>query len=440
MQTKSHSKSKVSKIKDYKNHSNIGITLWSDETLQALTKNSGPLTKANEYQVHYWSLNMRNTFPDGSTVDISIPTVLFNYAQEVSSAAIEFELTDVEEVSEAILPLHNIEVNKLMPQLEGLFPDAELISVNLNSVHKHPGGRKQSFSGTDLKKDHEEDTGIVFPLASGENKANFASIICISDGKTYLAHSEYRLANGDITDKGMEYHEGRCLSYISAKPSGVSNAEELFGYQPTTNSYIVTKHLGADNEYITNLIALWDTMQYTANTDFIKKENVVEKKYTRTSYQGAWDFSKGGYKKATTTICPSVNRTSPEHKEVIEYLALSFEIIIHTRTYLAKLDQVALIAYMEELEEYFYAGITVVSPNITITDIINLQDEILQEAYEFMAMEENPWEEALEINTPRDLTEEMVAELVMWGVPLKDIEAASEDMLVTWHERLTIGK
>jgi len=121
---------------------NVGILLLQQHTLDIIKEKSGPLTETNEYQVHYWALICRIHQTDKSVVDICLPTVFFNYTQHVAHARIDFEFQDVCDMSEKIEPVHNIMVNKYMASsfittLKEHY-DIEFISVNSNSIHKHP--------------------------------------------------------------------------------------------------------------------------------------------------------------------------------------------------------------------------------------------------------------------------------------------------------------
>lgn len=133
------------KIIDKVKSTNLGITYFNDRTIQEITTNSGKLAKHNEYQIHYWSLNIRFTFGDNSIIDISIPTVLYNYPQKVSTASIDFSLKDVEDLSNKLSTVHQMEVDKLLPKIKDIldtFPyqykTVELISTPLNTLHRHP--------------------------------------------------------------------------------------------------------------------------------------------------------------------------------------------------------------------------------------------------------------------------------------------------------------
>jgi hypothetical protein len=267
----------VTRIFDKKDKSNIGILYWNQETLEKLTELSGPLATANEYQIHYWSLVARQTFDDGSILDIAFPTAIFNYEQEVSGAHIDFELKDVKEVSDAIQPIHNVVTNQLLPQLQAIFKDVsvEFLSVPMNTMHRHPTG-VASFSGTDLKKNHLKDTGIVFPLQSANETPSFSSIIYNNPVK--MVHSEYRIATGNTEDKdGIKYREGRCATYVKGQIAPRSIAEKFIGIAAKDTTHLVTKDAELAKISLEDML---NSINYEPNTQFVKKENLKKKTYT----------------------------------------------------------------------------------------------------------------------------------------------------------------
>lgn len=254
--------------------------------MQEITDNSDMRSSSTEYQIHYWALTCIKTFEDGSSMTIAIPTVLFNYPQEVSAASVDFELKDVEGVSEQIEILHNIEVNTLMPMIELAFPAHdgwEYASTKLNNLHRHPGSLS-SFSVTDLNKSHITETGIVFPLKEAKNESNFASIILHKDDRTTIAHTEFRIAEGNVDDDlGITYTHGRCFTYVKAEDSSPSQIEQLLGYKPTVRRYDVADSCLKTSDLLTSLKAIWDEMNYSPNTQFILPENITKKTYTQTN-------------------------------------------------------------------------------------------------------------------------------------------------------------
>ena len=270
-------------IKDYATSANQGIILINQAAIQDVYKKSGPLAPANEFQVHYWFLNLRFKAADDSILDIAIPTCYFNYKQEVTSASIDFDLKDVKELSAALLPIHTMKVNELLAsgfksQVETLLGVTfEMSSADFGSIHKHPGGSHQSFSATDLTKDASEP-GVVYPLAKASDDApNFAGIMYASAGSCDVAHFEYRTVNGELgTD--IEYIKGRCAAIIVKPDTQPSTVEQLFGIQPKPCSYsLFDKCVSTD--VITSIEALaYDLFQshaFAPSTDAISPANLT---------------------------------------------------------------------------------------------------------------------------------------------------------------------
>lgn len=298
---------KVSKIQTYKDFNNVGVIMMDDEVMQKIKKQSGPLADSCEYQVHYWALIIRAIAADKSILDICIPTTFFNYKQEVSGARIDFELSDVDEVSNKLLPIHNMKINELLASgsidaIKTMFEsegcEVQLLSTNLNSIHKHPGGINQNFSGTDLDSDHEHNTGIVFPLAEGSMKPNFAGIMAHVASSNKIAHYEYRIADGKVgplpTDE-IKYYRGRCIAIVRAKntpavaPIAPSAISSMFGI-PTipgvpekSNTYFALNELDkavTESNTVLNLKHIWESSIFVPFTDAVIPDNIARKVYT----------------------------------------------------------------------------------------------------------------------------------------------------------------
>ena len=131
-------KEEIKQINDYYTDKLITISLWRDETLQEIARKSGELAINNEFQIHYWSLNLIKEYKDNSKFCISIPLVIYNYKQEVSPASIDFELEDVEKMSDTTKELAVKLGNNLYKVIKDKFPDFKPYITPLNSLHRHP--------------------------------------------------------------------------------------------------------------------------------------------------------------------------------------------------------------------------------------------------------------------------------------------------------------
>lgn len=279
-------------IKDLTNKGNQGIILIDHPTMQDIYAKSGPNAVSNEFQVHYWALNYRYTAQDGSLLDVIVPTTYFSYDQVVSSAHIDFMLSDVFETSGKVQGIHNMKVNELeaagfKEKLEEILgAELELISTDFNSIHRHPGSSaRQAFSSTDLSK-NRADLGVVFPLeeASGD-RSNFAGIMAIDNGVCNVAHYEYRLANGKLDDGGIEYVEGRCAALVAnhpelVAPAGPTAIERLFGIAPSApkNPYHRLKHCDM-NPLFEAVLEAFTAIDFKPDTTVIVPEFVTTRVY-----------------------------------------------------------------------------------------------------------------------------------------------------------------
>jgi len=283
------------KIKDFITDTSQGVILIDSRAMQEIFVKSGPLAKDNEFQVHYWFLNLRFRAPDNSILDIAIPTAYFNYKQEVSKAAIGFNMKQIGEISDQIKPLHNVKVNQLLElgiaeQFEALLGvKFETQSAQYGSIHRHPGSSSyQSFSTTDLALESEEP-GVVFPFGEAkEDRPNFAGIMAIDNGQCRVAHYEYRTANGTLgTD--IEYVQANCAAIVIQEEATLSTVQRLFGEDPK-RSYTTLDNCSQSEavigiEKIAHELFLGEG--YSPSTNIISEDNLSLKPVKTYNYNTA---------------------------------------------------------------------------------------------------------------------------------------------------------
>lgn len=332
-------------IKQKTNLRNQGIILISSDSIQDIYKQSGELAEANEFQVHFWSLNLRyKSEKDGSILDICIPTAFFNYEQDVSGARIDFDLKDVDEISDTVKPIADMKTNELISagieeDIGGMFNLLfESMSVNLNSIHRHPGGMNQSFSVTDLNKKSSEP-GVVFPLSTGIYKPNFAGIMAVQNDVCKIAHFEYRLANGDIKDK-ITYEKGRCITVVYGKQSELSSVEKIVGVPQKEDEHLY------DNSYSSHieqeLKNILNRLEFKPSTHSVLPQNLTKKTY-KTTITKSYNFN-------------NTKRALNEY-DTTEYINEDMHIDHPHQTYMFMDD------FQDESEKYF--------------DIMHKRDELL---------------------------------------------------------------
>ena len=142
----------------------------------------------------------------------------------------------------------------------------------------------QAFSGTDLNKDPDKDTGIVFPLANPSNQVSVSSIIDHREGKVRLAHCEARIANQEGDD--TIYRKGLALAIVLDDPNlypDIPVSQQLFGVQKTTKDYVVTSDKGLNvmdinsNKNLAVIIESFRNLNYKPDTSFVFEYNLEKK-------------------------------------------------------------------------------------------------------------------------------------------------------------------
>lgn len=425
----------LQRIYEVVNPGNIGIIYWQQDVLNQITIASGPLAVTNEFQFHYWALIARQEFPDGSIIDFAFPTVVFNYKQEVSTSHIDFEMKEVVSVSEMLIPAHQIVVNKLLPVLQEYFKDRTVTfrSEPLNTMHRHPTGIS-SFSGTDLKKSHITETGIVFPLKTGNITTSFSSIIY--NNPTKMVHTEYRLATGNVDlEEGITYQKGRCVTVVRQSNPKISEAERFLSVKSNSLPYIVNPtqlNISLD-KCISNL----HTLEYFVDTRFIKAENVRKKTYP------IHEDSKYQFGKSKKKV-PITENISVYSEELVNLLKNSVDLTIITPTELAKLHQPSLVKHLLELENYYYVipfedienNEYDNTPKTELLEIITeLQENIMTEiAEEYELIYQTPLEDIAKEKTIS--RKEMELDLASVGAPRAVLSEATDSTILRWWNEM----
>ena len=422
--------SQLQPIEDVFTPQHQGIILVKQSAMQEIFLKSGPNAKSNEFQVHYWALNLRFRGEDNSILDICIPTCYFNYPQEVSPGHIDFELKDVIEASEKVLPLHNMAANKLLQtdfkdKLEtSLGVKLESSAVNYHSIHRHPGrSSHQSFSGTDLCKTAKEP-GVVYPIQSAnEDRPNFAGIMAIDDGQCRVAHYEYRTVNGTL-GKDILYKKGGCTAVIIDDPQPLSQAQTLTGQIPIDPSYCKTSG-GAISELVfEKLRYLIADIDYTPSTHAINPDNVTKTAVT-------W--------KGSNTSRHKINQHFNNKKEKTQ-LEVYKSLTLLEKTVLAKKLKPELIELISELIRAYYMDSTADFADEHISKLDPMGVAELLEEYEYM--KDNIIDEYNQMNeeskNEKEIAE-MIDELSGFGIQKSQLVLATDKQIKEWYTK-SIGE
>ena len=87
-----------------------------------------------------WSLVFRKIFKDKSIMDVTIPLVIYNYAQVVTSVTVDFEGKDMIKMSEITKELAMAKAKQLLVKLPDEFKAnfSEVILTPYMTLHRHP--------------------------------------------------------------------------------------------------------------------------------------------------------------------------------------------------------------------------------------------------------------------------------------------------------------
>ncbi len=237
-------------IRDVKDKDQFGILLFRQDTLDEVYEASLPLARNNEFQFHYTSLvGTTNDGENNQTFRLSIPLICYNYKQTVSSAHIDFNLQEVEDIANQLMPIAQDKASEFLnseqkEKVETIFGEMDWTIVPYQSMHRHPGGSHQGFSGTDYGKD-VSNPGVVFPFTNPvEPTLSFASIMYISGDRCKIAHTEMRIAEKD--DKDILYSHGRSITAVRGIKAIPTLLESMFGIEGEgVENYIIKDGTGA---------------------------------------------------------------------------------------------------------------------------------------------------------------------------------------------------
>ena len=87
-----------------------------------------------------WSLVFRKIFSDNSIMDVTIPLVIYNYPQVVTSVTVDFEGKDMIKMSEITKELAMAKAKQLLIKLPNEFKTNfnEVILTPYMTLHRHP--------------------------------------------------------------------------------------------------------------------------------------------------------------------------------------------------------------------------------------------------------------------------------------------------------------
>ena len=321
----------IERIVTNKDLNNFMINFQSTNTIEQIQNLSGMKGAYKvEYQAHF--INLVGTIKTGGqTLSFAIPMAFYNYHQEVSGAAIEFNLGEVSEANDvamntAIEKFNEFETTDMYKALvEYGITDWQL--VGLNSLHCHPMG-VNGFSGTDYRSDIKHP-GVCYPLSVGEDIPNIAMMMQHRSNYAELILAETTIFNGK--EKGeRHYAQARCLTinrgipaepeaeYVELEPGVI---DEIFGTkrpQPPKpepakdrkNFTLKSNFTDADTEKLISfgneMMDLWTACEFQIDVSNVLKTNVLRGR-GRLQTQNTWGHNAGKSRRGGSRDIEEIN-------------------------------------------------------------------------------------------------------------------------------------
>ncbi len=204
----SYNVKKLTEPKDTKRFDKMSIVFFDNKVLNDFTKLCLPKAGGSEFQVHYRALTI-HIQKDEFEVIVTIPTAYYNFKQEVSSGAVDWELDDRDKEAEKVKEVSDINAAALIQKmpffhaLDSAGYDVSFREGDFGSIHRHPG--RFGFSSIDLMKD-SEDPGIIYRNRVAVDVVQTDSVMYIGNDKDCEIYTtEARIVNvKKAKDGGVE--------------------------------------------------------------------------------------------------------------------------------------------------------------------------------------------------------------------------------------------
>ena len=186
----------------------LSIVIFKQSFLDEIMRKCLPKAGGSEFQFHYRGLQLKIKKPDSDhRIVITIPTVFFNFNQEVSGASVHYDLREVAEISEQIKPvsqqlakMYIKKLNNLISHFKSKGFEVRFIEEEIGSIHRHPG--RFGFSATDLD-DNPKSPGVIYRNKKAIDLVQVDSVLYCAESAE-LVTTETRIFNIRPVDEADE--------------------------------------------------------------------------------------------------------------------------------------------------------------------------------------------------------------------------------------------
>ena len=269
------------------NENTLNIVFFKQSVLNGIMSKCLPQAGDSEFQFHYRALQVKISNGENRIV-LTIPTIFFNFSQTVTSVTVDYNLTEVSEISEQIKPVSRQLAKQYMKQLNDVIQffkakdfEVKFVEEEMGSIHRHPG--RFGFSGTDLD-DNPLSPGIIYRNKKASDLIQTDSVLyCAADAELFTTETRiFNISPVDDADedKGVEgtVATAKTLCYIlqdevngNEDPFKAFFEEETEDVKWVVNSFQDAKEYKAIKGLIAEFISGY-TPAEAINPELIKRE------------------------------------------------------------------------------------------------------------------------------------------------------------------------
>jgi len=191
----------------------LNVVFFKQQFLNKIMEKCLPKAGSSEFQFHYRALQIKVINPETHVrIVFTIPTIFFNFEQEVSGATVDYDLRKVSEISEQLKPISQQMAKVFIKQLSAVIKyfkekgfDIKFVEEEIGSIHRHPG--RFGFSSTDLD-DNPLSPGVIYRNKKAVDLVQTDSVLyCDNDAELYTTETRVfniKPVDENDEDKGVE--------------------------------------------------------------------------------------------------------------------------------------------------------------------------------------------------------------------------------------------
>ena len=190
--------------KTVKKKDTLSVVFFNQKTLNDIATMCLPKANRSEFQVHYRGIQITIKNNNGKRIVFTIPTVFFNMPQKVTSSSVNFNLNEIQKISDEVQEISGAYAKSYLQAFPTEFfkqrgYEIEFHEYEMGSIHRHPGDF--GFSSIDLDNSAKEP-GVIFRNKQAEDKIQTDSVMYIPNQIPKIVTTETRVVNVSPLEDG----------------------------------------------------------------------------------------------------------------------------------------------------------------------------------------------------------------------------------------------